>query len=182
MAFENAIERIGSHALFTGKDDFPALQDMAEDAPPVLIALRDPVHLGQPNIAIVGQRNASANERGFAGTLAAELVAAENVFVSEMARSNDTSAYIDALPFGTAAILAGGVRGIYPREDVDLQANIIECGTAVSEIPFGVTPQGRHCPRPNRIISSHSGAVASVEAAERSGSLSATRFAEDQGG
>ena len=101
----DAIERIGGHALFTGEDDFPALLDMSEDVPPVLIALGDPVHLGQPNIAIVSQRNASANGRGFAGTLAAELVAAGHVFVSEMAHGIDTSAHIDGLPFGTVAIL-----------------------------------------------------------------------------
>ena len=145
------------------------------------MALGDPVHLSQPNIAIVGQLNASANGRGFARTLAAELVAAGHVFVSEMARGIDTSAHIDALPFDTVAILAGGVRIVNPREVVDLHAHIIECGTAVSEMPFGVQPQRRHCPRPNQIISSHSRAVSSVEAAERSGSLTTTRFAGDQG-
>ena len=98
-----------------------------------------------------------------------------------MARCIDTSAHIDALPFDTVAILAGGVRIVYPREDVDLHAHIIECGTAVSEMPFGVMPQGRQCPRPNRIISSQFRAVASVEAAKRSGSLITTRFAGDQG-
>ena len=110
-----------------------------------------------------------------------ELDAAGHVFVSEMARGIDTSAHIDALPFDTVAILAGGVRIVNPREVVDLHAHIIECGTAVSEMPFGVTPQGRHCTRPNRIISSHCRAVASVEAAKRSGSLTTTRFAGDQG-
>ena len=41
-----------------------------------------------------------------------------------MARCIDTSAHIDALPFDTVAILAGGVRIVYPREDVDLHAPI----------------------------------------------------------
>ena len=52
----DAIERISGHAFFTGEDDFPGLLDMAQDAPPVLMALGDPVHLSQPNLTIVGQR------------------------------------------------------------------------------------------------------------------------------
>ena len=48
-----------------------------------------------------------------------------------MARGIETSAHIDALPFDTVAIHAGGVRIVYPREDVDLHAHIIECGNAV---------------------------------------------------
>ena len=119
-------QNIGGGALSTSEDDFLVLLDMMEDAPPSLMSLSDPVHLIQPSIAIVGQRNASAKGRGFTGTLAAELVSAGHFFVSEMARGIDTSAYIDALPFDTVAILADGVRIVYPREGVDLHAHIIE--------------------------------------------------------
>lgn len=177
----SAIDRIGGRALFSGEDDFPALLDMAEDAPPILMTLGDPAHLSRSSIAIVGARNASVNGRGLAETFAAELGDAGQLIISGMARGIDTAAHLGALPYGTIAVLAGGVDVIYPRENKDLHARIMECGTVVSEMAVGMTPQGRHFPRRNRIISGLSRGVVVVEAAERSGSLTTARFAGEQG-
>tara|TARA_Y100001934_G_scaffold222758_1_gene266004 strand:+ start:163 stop:630 length:468 start_codon:yes stop_codon:yes gene_type:complete len=154
---------------------------MVEDAPPVLMSFGDTVHLIQPAIVIVSKRDASTSKRWFTGTLATELVAAGHVAVSGMARDNDTPAHIAAVPFGTAAVLASGVGIVYLRENEDLRAHIIECGTVVSAMPVGVTPQGRHFPRPNRIISSFSRTVIVVEAAERSNSTTTAHSAGELG-
>ena len=102
-------QNIGGRALFTGEDDFPILSDMVEDAPPVLMPLGDPVHCIQPAIVFDSKRDASTSERSFTGALATEIVVAGHVAVSGMARGNETSAHIAAVPFGTAAVLASGV-------------------------------------------------------------------------
>ena len=54
-------------------------------------------------------------------------------------------------------------------------------GLRISEQPMGVTPQTRHFPLRNRLISGLSRAVVVVEAAARSGSLITARNAADQG-
>ena len=73
------------------------------------MSLGDPVHLIQPAIVFVSKRDASTGGLSFTGTLATEMVDAGHVAVSGMARGNETSAHIAAVPLGTAAVLARGV-------------------------------------------------------------------------
>jgi DNA processing protein len=86
-----------------------------------------------------------------------------------------------ALDTGTIAVMAGGVDVIYPAENSELAHKIGETGLRLSEQPMGLTPQARHFPRRNRIISGLAQAVVVVEAAAKSGSLITARDALDQG-
>ncbi|MBN2751371.1 MAG: DNA-protecting protein DprA, partial [Rhodospirillaceae bacterium] len=81
----------------------------------------------------------------------------------------------------TAAVLAGGVDVIYPRENTALYKAIREQGCVVSEMPPGTEPQARHFPRRNRIVSGLAEATVVVEATARSGSLITARLASEQG-
>ena len=78
-------------------------------------------------------------------------------------------------------MVAGGVDTVYPAENADLYARIVEAGAVVSEQPFGLKPQGRHFPRRNRIISGLALGVVIVEASLRSGTLITARLAGEQG-
>src|SRR3546814_11940399 len=98
-----------------------------------------------------------------------------------MARGIDTAAHLGALPRPTIAVLGGGADVIYPPENAALHAEIRRDGAVIAELPLGVTPQARHFPRRNRLISGLSLGVVVVEAAKRSGSLITARFAGDQG-
>ncbi|MBV9419148.1 MAG: DNA-protecting protein DprA, partial [Alphaproteobacteria bacterium] len=66
-------------------------------------------------------------------------------------------------------------------ENKALHARIAEKGCIVSEMPLGTTPQARHFPRRNRIISGLSRGVVIVEASEGSGSLITANYALEQG-
>ncbi|GAB1362526.1 hypothetical protein MASR1M32_17620 [Rhodobacter sp.] len=70
---------------------------------------------------------------------------------------------------------------VYPEENAPLAEDIRARGLRLSEQPMGVTPQTRHFPLRNRLISGLSRAVIVVEAAARSGSLITARNAADQG-
>ena len=77
--------------------------------------------------------------------------------------------------------MAGGVDVIYPAENAVLAQEIQEKGALISEAPMHQTPQSRHFPRRNRIISGMARGIVVVEAAAKSGSLITARNALDQG-
>jgi DNA processing protein len=78
-------------------------------------------------------------------------------------------------------VLAGGPDIVYPKENQALYKELVERGAILAETPPGLTPQARHFPRRNRIISGLSLGVVVVEAAQRSGSLITARLANEQG-
>lgn len=184
---EEELERlseIGAHVITLGEAAYPEALSQIDDPPPVISVLGDPEHLSRPGIGIVGARNASANGRRIAETIARDLAeAGEFAIVSGFARGIDTAAHNGALAAGgvTVAALAGGIDVAYPPENALLHDRIREHGSLVSEMPPGTQPTGRHFPRRNRIVSGLSMAIVVVEAAQRSGSLITARLAGEQG-
>ncbi len=167
--------------LCLGTAEFPTdLADLA-DAPPMLWAIGDVSILRRPMISLVGARNCSSLGTRMARALAQGLGEMGYVVVSGLARGIDTVAHQAALDTGTVAVMAGGVDIIYPAENLNLAHDIAAHGLRLSEQPMGVTPQARHFPRRNRIISGLAQAVVVVEAAAKSGSLITARDALDQG-
>ncbi|WP_210093520.1 DNA-processing protein DprA [Ruegeria sp. HKCCSP346] len=167
--------------LCLGSADFPAALAGLNEAPPLLWAIGDVSLLQKPTIAMVGARNCSSLGARMARGLATELGSKGHVIVSGLARGIDTAAHMAALETGTVAVMAGGVDVIYPAENTELAHDIASRGLRISEQPMGVTPQARHFPRRNRIISGLAQAVVVVEAAAKSGSLITARDALDQG-
>ena len=177
----DALAELGGRMVASCEPDYPHGLAAAEPAPPLISVLGKVELLQREMIAIVGARNASALGRKLAGMLARDLGASGLVVVSGLARGIDAAAHEAALPIGTCAVLAGGVDNIYPPENAGLYESIRNQGCVVSEMPLGQTPQARHFPRRNRIISGLARGVVVVEAAEGSGSLITARFALEQG-
>lgn len=175
-----ALQEIGAHMVFWGTSAYPPLLAHIDDAPPILF-VRGHLHLmAKKAVAVVGSRNASINGRRFAQSISQALGEAGYLVVSGMARGIDTAAHLGAMPSGTIAALGGGVDVVYPRENTDLYNNLIETGAVCSEVTIGITPQARHFPRRNRIISGMSRAIVVLEAGAKSGSLITARMALEQ--
>ena len=171
----------GARMLVWGTPEYPdALMDLP-DAPPVLWVMGDASLLARPMVALVGARNASSLGLRMARRLAEGVGQAGLVTVSGLARGIDAVVHDCTLSTGTVAVQAGGVDVIYPEENADLMQKIAQQGCLVSEQPMGMTPQARHFPLRNRIVSGLARAVVVVEAAARSGSLITARTALDQG-
>ena len=177
----NAARIHGAHMLCAGGDEYPSALAQINDAPPVLWAIGKTEILKRPLIAMVGARNASSLGTRMAKALAADLSERGYVIVSGLARGIDTAAHIASAPTGTVAVMAGGADIIYPAENATLGADIPKTGLRLSEMPFGISPQARHFPRRNRIISGLAQALVVVEAAAKSGSLITAKNALDQG-
>jgi DNA processing protein len=175
------LARLGGRLIVEADPDFPSLLREATDAPPLLSALGDLALLQRPAVALVGARNASANGRLLAETMARDLGEAGWVVVSGLARGIDSAAHRGALASGTIAVMAGGLERPYPPESEALFRQIAEHGLAVSEMDLGRVPQARHFPRRNRIVAGLSFGTVVIEAAVQSGSLITARLAGEQG-
>ena len=176
-----SLAKIGGRMIALADPDYPRLLAATDDAPPILSVLGKPALLADRAIAIVGARNASGAGRKFGRDLAAELGRLGFLIVSGLARGMDAAAHEGALATGTAAVMAGGVDIVYPRENTALHQSIRESGVVVSEQPLGLNPTARHFPIRNRLVSGLSLGVVVVEASLRSGSLITARLAGEQG-
>ncbi len=171
---------IGGRLIASAEPEYPRGLAALDPPPPIISVLGHIMQFSREMVAMVGARNASALGRKLAGTLAKDLGEAGFVVVSGLARGIDTSAHEGSLASGTCAVIAGGIDVIYPPENASLYERIRAEGTIVSEMPLGQTPQARHFPRRNRLISGMSRGVIVVEAAEGSGSLITANYALEQ--
>ena len=167
--------------VFTGEPAYPTALAQIADAPPCFWMIGDIAIARRPCVALVGARNASSNGTRIAAKLAQGLGEAGITVVSGLARGIDAAAHQASLDTGTIAAQAGGVDVIYPTENAALAQAIPHPGMRISEQPIGLSPQARHFPRRNRLISGLSSAVVVIEAAAKSGPLITARQALDQG-
>lgn len=174
-------ERLGAKLLVIGDPGYPELLSVLDPPAPILWALGEPAIAARPSVAVVGARIASAAGQRFARALAAELGQAGYAVVSGMARGIDGAAHEGALPYGTTAVLGGGVDDVYPPEHADLHRRLAEGGCVVSESPVGARAQAKDFPRRNRLIAGLARATVVVEAELRSGSLITARLAAEAG-
>jgi len=180
------LDRLGARLIARPEPDYPEALAAIEDAPPVITVHGRPELLAAPKIALVGARNASANGRQMARTMAQGLAASGFAVVSGMARGIDTAAHLGALEDksgagGTIAVVAGGIDVLYPPENAALFERLGAEGLVLAEAGPRTEPLARHFPRRNRIVSGLSRAVVVIEAALKSGSLITARYALDQG-
>lgn len=180
---DGAGKGVTRQALMPEDAAYPARLREIPDAPPVLFVTGDPEVLAQPQLAVVGSRNATRggleNAHAFAGHLAARGL----VMTSGLAAGIDGAAHQGALDAGglSVAVAGTGPDRVYPAAHRDLARRLCVEGAMVTEYPPGTPPLAANFPRRNRIISGLALGVLVVEAASRSGSLITARLAMEQG-
>ncbi len=170
------------HVIAFGSADYPALLAQMSSAPPILLIQGDPVCLWQPQIAIVGSRQASPAGCEHAHWFAAKLAQAGFTITSGLADGIDAAAHQAALAAGrTIAVVATSPERVYPPRHIELAGQIAQNGAIVSEHPPGTPPKREHFPSRNRIIAGLSLGTIVIEAAQRSGALITARLAAEAG-
>ncbi len=169
----DVLHKNGGTLMLHGDETYPKFLTELPDAPLVLSVLGNVNALHARQVAIVGNRNASAAGMSWSKQMASELARAGVAVTSGLARGIDTAAHEGALAAHgvTIAVVAGGVDNIYPPENSKLREAIIAHGCVVSEQAWGMTPTASLFPRRNRIIAGLSIGVAVSEATRHSGSL-----------
>lgn len=139
---------------------------------------------GCKTVAIVGSRDCSEYGRKYANIFARELSKRGICVISGMAIGIDASAHSGAIQETgrTIAVLGGGVKHIYPTQNVWLYNNIIDSGgCVVTEYSEDEEAKMINFPKRNRLISGLSDAVLVIEAEHRSGSKITAKYAKLQG-
>ncbi len=177
------IKEIGGRIVTLGDDSYPRrLRDIYD--PPALLYVRGELKKeDELAVSIVGSRRTSPYGRWITERMGQELAQNGVTVVSGMARGIDSVAHLGAIAGGgrTVAVLGCGVDVVYPPENRNLMAKIIDHGAVISEFSMSSPPEGGHFPKRNRIISGLSRGVVVVQANEKSGSLITAGYALEQG-
>ena len=171
--------------LLTFRDAaYPArLKNIAD--PPVLLYCKGtlPDLDGNPVIAVVGTRKASAYGLTTAKRMGYQIGKCGGIVVSGMAYGIDGMAMAGALTAGATVVgvLGCGADIVYPPSNKALFRDTESYGCILSEFAPGTPPAKWTFPKRNRIMAGLSCGVLVVEAPEKSGALITARQALDQG-
>lgn len=173
-----------SHHLITLDDPlYPPLLRQISAPPAALFVVGDPMPLVQPQIAIVGSRNATRSGLEHARDFARTLAQRGFVVTSGLALGIDGQAHEACLEAGgtTIAVMGTGPDRIYPARHRQLAHRIVPQGALITQFPPGTEARPGHFPARNRLISGMALGTLVVEAGLRSGSLITAREAAEQG-
>lgn len=175
----------GADRHYVHRDDprYPPLLRQISDAPEALFVRGDPAALSQPQLAIVGSRNATAGGLETARAFATHLAGCGFGITSGMALGIDAAAHAGAIAGGgrTVAVMGTGPDLVYPRRHAALAGQIAAHGALCTEFPPGMAPLRENFPRRNRIISGLAVGTLVVEARLQSGALITAHCATEQG-
>ena len=178
------MEETDTTALIQLDDDYPDRLRAIPDAPPTLFVRGSRAALNPERaLAVVGSRKITVDGARFTESIAERLSAAGVTIISGLALGADRRAHEGCLSGGspTVAVLASGPEIIYPRENEDIAARILEEGGAlVSEYRPGVKPATHHFPARNRIISGLADGVLMTEGTCKSGAMITMSYARVQ--
>lgn len=165
-------------------EKYPENLRIIQKPPKQLYVLGNEQILSEKSIAIIGSRVCTDEGAKIAEKFAKTLSKNGICIVSGMARGIDTAAHIGALKAGgkTIAVLGGGFKHIFPKQNEKLFLSIIENGGAVvCEYDEDTKPEAKRFVERNRIVSGLSMGVLIIEAKHRSGTSITASFAKSQG-
>ena len=178
---DRASERLaaqGIGVLLRTERDFPHSMHHVQ-LPPELLYWRGnrAIFSRQNTLGVVGTREATPYGERITRACVFELAERGICIVSGLARGIDGIAHRAALDGegDTIAVLAGGLDKVYPLENRELFAKIVEKGLLVSENPPGHPIRNFSAPQRNRLIAALSKALFIPQASIKSG----TRYTID---
>jgi len=126
-----------------------------------------------PRVSIIGSRGASEKGLSEAREISKILIENEVVIVSGLAKGIDTVGHKTAIEYGgrTIAVIGTPLNKVYPKENTELQEELMKNHLVVSQYPIGHSTTPKDFVLRNRTMALISDATVIVEAGESSGSL-----------
>lgn len=171
------VESTHAHALFFEDEEYPHRLLECEDAPLMAYCLGNCDLNAKHIVSVVGTRRATAYGIRFARDLVCELAERLDslIIVSGLAYGIDVAAHKAALECGipTVAVVAHGLKTIYPADHRDVAARIIKNGGAILTEYISTDPvhRGNFLAR-NRIVAGLADCTIIVESEEKGGAMS----------
>jgi DNA processing protein len=163
-------------------EQYPQRLKMIPDRPSLLYIKGQLLQSGR-DVACIGTREPSRFGEQVTRRIVAQLVSSDWTIVSGLAIGIDTLSHRSAIESGgrTVAVMAGGLDGIYPRQNTRLAEEIVETGGAlISEQPFGVPPARGNLVKRDRLQSGLSVATFVMQTDIQGGSMHTVRFTLQQ--
>jgi DNA processing protein len=181
----DACERADVRVLSVFDDNYPARLRTIHDPPPVLYIHGSIEVLNEArSAAVVGTREPTQFGCSATEELTAALAGEKWAVVSGLARGIDALAHGAALKHHTptVAVLAGGLDDIYPKENRELAAAIVDQGGAlISEAGLGKRPRAASFVARNRLQTGLAAAVVVAQTGLKGGTMHTARHAASQG-
>jgi DNA processing protein len=165
-------------------DEYPTNLRLVYNRPPFLFARGDLRPEDDRALAVVGTRSASEEGREQAARLARDLVDHGVTVLSGLALGIDAAAHDATLAAGgrTVAVMGAGIQRVYPAENRELAARIVDAGGAlVSQFWPDAPPTRYSFPMRNVVMSGMAVGTVVVEASSTSGAKMQARLALDHG-
>ncbi|MEI9922782.1 MAG: DNA-processing protein DprA [Bradyrhizobium sp.] len=151
---------------------------------PSLLYVKGRLSQSGRDVACIGTREPSRFGEEVTRRLVAQLVSADWTIVSGLAIGIDTISHNAAIEHSgrTVAVMAGGLDGVYPKQNARLAEKIVEMGGAlVSEQAFGVPPARGNLVKRDRLQSGLSVATFVMQTDIQGGSMHTVRYTLQQG-
>ena len=185
-AVEGQLQRakqIGATVVTPWDASFPEVLRHIYDPPAFFWMRGEILPVDARAVAIVGTRRCTEYGRQQAYRLARDLAGSDITIISGLAYGVDAAAHRGALDAGgrTIAVLGSGVDNVYPSSHRSLVDQIVDGqGAVLSEYTLTATPDARHFPERNRIVSGVALGTVVVESHEEGGSLITAEMALEQ--
>ncbi len=126
-----------------------------------------------PRVSIIGSRRASEKGLLEAKKITKSLIENEVLIISGLAKGIDTAGHKTAIENGgkTIAVIGTPLNKVYPKENTELQEEIMKNHLVISQYPVGHSTTPKDFVFRNRTMALISDATVIVEAGESSGSL-----------
>ena len=151
------------------------LNDIEEKYAPKIIFYKGSMEIPIPcpRVSIIGSRGASKRGLLEAKEISRILVENEVVIVSGLASGIDTVGHKTAIEHGgkTIAVIGTPLNKVYPKENLELQEEIMKNHLVISQYPVGHSTTPKDFVLRNRTMALISDATVIVEAGDSSGSL-----------
>lgn len=126
-----------------------------------------------PRVSIIGSRNASEQGLLEAKEISKRLIENRVTIVSGLAKGIDTVGHKAVIEYGgkTIAVIGTPLNRVYPKENAELQEEIMKNHLVISQYPIGHKTTPKDFVFRNRTMALISDATVIVEAGDSSGSL-----------